>query len=180
MSSKLNVTGIVRGHFKTLRNASTGSFAKIDIVVFVLMPVILAVVFAVYGYNLDQEVRSLLVNFGAIFTALLLSVLVLVYDQERKYADASGHDSLNQAKKNLLHELYYNISFSIICSVFLIIVSLLHSLVGDLAIELIVKSVHISGTIGSFILTPLVTFVTITIFLNVIMVVKRMHTLLTT
>lgn len=179
MSSKLNVMGIVQGHFKTLRSAG-GPLARIDIAVFVVTPATLAVVFAICGYDLNVEARSLLVNFGAIFTALLLSVLVLVYDQERKYADTSGENSLVQAKKNLLRELYYNISFSIICAVSLVIFSLVHALIGGFAIDFTIKSIPISGTVGSFILTPLVTFVTITIFLNVIMVVKRMHTLLTT
>lgn len=179
MSSKLNVMEIVRGHFKTLRSAG-GSLSKMDVATFVAAPTVLAVVFAACGYDLNKEIRSLLVNFGAIFTALLLSVLVLVYDQERKYADATASDPLAQAKKALLHELYYNISFSIVCAISLVIVSLIHALAGEVAIDFTIKSVHISGTVGSFLLTPLVTFVTITIFLNVIMVVKRMHTLLTT
>lgn len=179
MSSKLNVTEIISGHFATLRLAG-GAIAKKDIAVFVVAPVTLSVVFAVCGYDLNAEIRSLLVNFGAIFTALLLSVLVLVYDQERKYEDKKDSDPMSLAKKTLLHELYYNISFSIVCAISLVIISLIHALIGGIIIDISLRLVHVSGTVGSFLITPLVTFITVTIFLNVIMIVKRMHTLLTT
>lgn len=180
MSSKLNVSEIIKGHFATLRSADRKKLSKIDLVIFIGLPVAAAVTFAVLGYDINAELRSLLVNFGAIFTALLLSVLVLVYDQEGKYANSPENDAINRSKMELLRELYYNISFSIVCAIGLVIVSMLHVLLEKIPLDFIIFSFRFSGTIGSTILTPIVAYLTITIFLNVVMVVKRMHTLLTT
>ncbi|MBX9637279.1 MAG: hypothetical protein K2Q45_06990 [Nitrosomonas sp.] len=180
MSSKLNVVEIIKGHFATLKSADRKKLSKIDLFIFVALPVSAAVAFAVLGYDINLELRSLLVNFGAIFTALLLSVLVLVYDQEGKYANKPENDAINHSKKELLRELYYNISFSIICAIGLVIVSMLHVLLEKIPLDFTVLSCKFAGTVGSAILTPIVVYLTITIFLNVVMVVKRMHTLLTT
>lgn len=178
MSSKLNVSEIVKGHFVTLKGPN-GRTSYIDILVFAGFPILTAILSFALGADLNKEVRSLLVNFGAIFTALLLSVLVLVYDQESNYSDIKINDHIGNRKKALLRELYYNISYSIVCSIGLVIFSMLHSLFGDIPLKISIFSVGVDEMIGPIILTPIVTFFSVTIFLNVLMVVKRMHVLLT-
>lgn len=108
MSSKLNVKGIVTGHFGTLIDAGEKSVSYTDVFSFYILPAIIAAIGIFYCFNISEEIASLLVNFGAIFTALLLSVLVLVYDQENKI-DQSINEALQKAKKSLLNHLYYNI-----------------------------------------------------------------------
>ncbi|MDT1888187.1 hypothetical protein FPK60_23265, partial [Acinetobacter baumannii] len=82
----------------------------------------------------NKEIISLLVNLGSIFSALLLSVLVLVFDQEQKLEDrkeiaeekGKAVDPLFPTKKTLLEELYYNISYSVFCSIALVSLCLLY------------------------------------------------------
>ncbi|HAV5585614.1 TPA: hypothetical protein JI121_14905 [Acinetobacter baumannii] len=151
--------------------------------------------------EITEGTLSLLVNFGSIFTALLLSVLVLIFDQENKIdeqyekyllfkEEIDKNPSLNDSaayrwifsknldenytdKKALLRQLYFNISFSIVVALLLVLVCLIYSKVGELT--------HTVYTcISSKILIFLIAFLMLTIFLNILMIVKRMHTMLIT
>ena len=84
MSSKINIWSIVSGHIMTLKDSSSGRVSFLDYVTFYGVPFAVAVLFSIFGIKVTSDANSLLVNFGAIFTALLLSVLVLVYDQGEK------------------------------------------------------------------------------------------------
>lgn len=168
MSSKINVTDIILGHIATLADPS-GKRSIMDYVTFFAVPTLFAVLGCMAKYNLKSEVSSMLVNFGAIFTALLLSVLVLVYDQESKLSDVRNIDPLFDAKKKLLKELYYNICFSIISSIFLVGLCFVHSIMSKTS----------GGVYAVYVLTPLIIFVTANLILTIVMIVKRMHAMLT-
>ncbi|CAN8142819.1 membrane hypothetical protein [uncultured Thiomicrorhabdus sp.] len=146
MSSKVNIIEIISGNYKTLTNTE-GQILKSDIVVFVLLPIILSITGIIFGFNLNKDLASLLVNFGAIFTALLLSVLVLVYDQEAKLNEKKNQSPTNQIiilKIKLLQELYYNISFSILLALGLILLCFIHNVVTGLSHQLDIYSIHIN------------------------------------
>lgn len=168
MSNKINVSDIILGHFRTLRNAN-GKLSFIDIVTFILIPVFIGIFAFFYQLNLSKDIVSLLVNFGAIFTALLLSVLVLVYDQEIKITTSNSNDSsaLFQVRKKLLRQLYYNVSFSVVCAIALVTLCLILALFDE-KLSLVEQ-----------IVTSLIIAIVASILLNVLMVVKRMHVLLT-
>ncbi|MEW5505595.1 hypothetical protein [Pseudomonas antarctica] len=179
MSSKINVANIILGHIATLADP-TGKRSLMDYVTFFAVPSIVAVIACVAGYNLNKDVSSMLVNFGAIFTALLLSVLVLVYDQESKLSAVKGIDPLYEAKKVLLRQLYYNICFSIIASILLVGLCFVHSILDGF-----VTLVDVGGGIvlkldyARCVFTPLVIFVVSNLMLTIVMIVKRMHAMLT-
>ncbi|MCF6615531.1 hypothetical protein IHV42_30340, partial [Escherichia coli] len=84
MSSKINICEVLIGHFRTLKNADTNKISLWDIFTFIILPFIISAAFSLLGSGITKDLISLLVNFSAILTALLLSVLVLVYDQESK------------------------------------------------------------------------------------------------
>lgn len=177
MSSKLNIADIISGHFKTLKD-SNGKTSIVDIAVFFLIPLLLSV-FSIYrSFDLSENIISLLVNFGSIFTALLLSVLVLVYDQESKVEGIRNSDPFYAIKKKLLRELYYNISHSILCSLLLVLLCFFHSIVDDKSSQISIFNLQITFKYDVFIATPLVIFITSNLFLNIIMIVKRMHAML--
>jgi len=166
MSSKIYLKDIVIGHFKSLADAGKNKVSIIDIFTFYVIPFAISGISFYFCFDVSKETISLLVNFGAIFTALLLSVLVLVYDQENKLNDQSSSGLVN-AKKKLLNQLYYNICYCIVSSVTLIIVCLIHSVVENT-----------SPPLNVYFVTPLIIFVTTNLILTILMVVKRMHVLL--
>lgn len=176
----------------------------IDSATFILIPLSLSIVGFIFDVSLSDNAISLAVNFGAIFTALLLSVLVLVYEQESKLRDKeksymkeikerndkeekgegegegdivdySFVDPNFKSKLSLMSCLYLNISYCIIVSILLVAFS---------ATSLIIKSVKIKGDLitdlNSMIFNPLIIFLLSHIIINILMVVKRMYVLLTT
>lgn len=177
MSSKLNITEIILGHFKTLKD-SNGKTSITDISVFFLMPLLFSIISIYRSFHLNDDITSLLVNFGSIFTALLLSVLVLVYDQESKVEAVRATDPFYAIKKKLLRELYYNISYSILCSLLLVLLCFFHSIVESKSSQMDILNHQFTFKYDEFIATPLVIFITSNLFLNIIMIVKRMHAML--
>lgn len=178
MSSKVNVTDILLGHIATLTDPA-GKRSVGDYVTFFIVPVLVAGLGLMAGYNLNKDVSSMLVNFGAIFTALLLSVLVLVYDQESKLENNRKADALYESKKKLLGQLYYNICFSILSSILLVALCFVHSVILRLTCDFIFGDFVFQFSFARYIITPLVIFVTANLLLTIVMIVKRMHAMLT-
>ena len=178
MSSKINVSDIILGHIATLADPA-GKRSIMDYVTFFAVPGLVAAVGCIAGYNLNKDVSSMLVNFGAIFTALLLSVLVLVYDQESKLNSVMGIDPLYSAKKTLLKQLYYNICFSIISSIVLVGLCFVHSVLNGVVTAVHILEYAFNLNYAKYILTPLIVFVMANLMLTIVMIVKRMHAMLT-
>ncbi|GAB1619974.1 hypothetical protein AAOGI_00240 [Agarivorans albus] len=182
MSSKINVLGIVAGHIKTLKSSGESKLSFQDLFTFFLMPILAAVLGVLLDLKLTDEVTSLLVNFGAIFTALLLSVLVLVYDQGSKISDkieGGNAAPVVHLKQKLLNELYFNICYSIVLSVSLVFLCLVEKLLRGHPLKIDISKFSLSIDIDLWISAPLVVFVTVHLMLTILMIVKRMHTLLT-
>ncbi len=76
MSNKISISDICCSHRETLTARDQLSFFG--------FPILLAILAHVLEINLASDTLSLLVSFGSIFTALLLSLLVLIFDQESK------------------------------------------------------------------------------------------------
>lgn len=184
MSSKINIKDIVTGHFGTLKD-TTGGWSWFDFITFCFIPVAFGVLSVAAGFSLNNNISSLLVNFGAIFTALLLSVLVLVYDQESKFDEKHQRDielqrptdNLYTAKKTLLDELYYNISYSILSSLVLIATCFAFSATDSFAAHKPAET-SIALIFSKLVFTPIAVMVSVNLLLTIVMIVKRLHSLL--
>lgn len=185
MSSKINVLEIIVGHWKTLEHNGTGKVSLSDVITFLIIPFGLAILTIIFEFKFTSDLTSLLVNFGAIFTALLLSVLVLVYDQSTKLEDNkpdSEADVSYSIKRTILDQLYYNICYSIIVSVILVVSCFIESICRGKTSSFTVpleSPLSICIDINTYVATPLVTFATVNLIFTILMIVKRMHALLT-
>jgi hypothetical protein len=181
MSSKINIWSIITGHIKTLNDASTGKVSILDYVTFYVSPLTIAVLFSIFGIKVTSDANSLLVNFGAIFTALLLSVLVLVYDQGEKLrgvVDPSRQHNID-LKRTLLEQLYFNICYAIVISVALVFLCLVYTFLPDNVCLISISRLSFGVDFKLHLVSPLILIVVINLLLTILMVVKRMHTLLT-
>ncbi len=176
MSKKLNCRSIVLQHISTLRDNSSQKLSFVDIFAFLIAPLGASICLAYFKNVLSDDLLSLAVNFGAIITALLMSVLVLVYDQESKllsedHKEPSKKDEKNR-KLNLLRELYQNICFTIVISLFIVVVAFA---------EMFAKSIGECGFMEYLLsfLTAATTFLFINISMTMLMIIKRFHTLIT-
>lgn len=181
MSSKINIWSIVTGHINTLNDASSGRVSLVDYFTFYGIPLAIAFLLSFLGIKVTSDANSLLVNFGAIFTALLLSVLVLVYDQGEKLRDVSAESKKHnfELKKKLLEQLYFNICYAIVVSVVLVFFCLIYTFLPGDALKLSISELTIDIDLKLYLFSPLIMMVVMNLLLTILMVVKRMHTLLT-
>ncbi|WP_157016062.1 hypothetical protein [Pseudomonas batumici] len=149
MSQKINILFILAKHFRSaIRNSATDKISWPDIFMFLVVPAVTAAV--VYRTEITDKANtiSLLTSVCAIFAGLLLNLLVLVYDQNKRATEklltlskakrglikpASNLAELNSGSlesvedapirryslhKKLLSELVVNISYAVIIAVF--------------------------------------------------------------
>ena len=180
MSSKINICSIITGHIKTLKDASSGKVSSLDYATFYVAPITIAVLLSLSEIKVTSDANSLLVNFGAIFTALLLSVLVLVYDQGEKLRNISDESSKHNIdlKRTLLEQLYFNICYAIVTSVILVFLCLVYTFLPDNECTILIKTFSFDIDLKLFIASPLILMTVMNLLLTILMVVKRMHTLL--
>lgn len=187
MSNKINMISIIKAHYNTLRDAGTKKISLGDVITFIIFPVMMSCLSIVFFFNLNKDLDSLLVTFGAIFTALLLSVIVLIYDQEnrvldklRVYPEEVGETT--KYKLSLLKELYHNIAYAILSSLFLVALSFIHAIVPipdpKSIFTIYIRSYQIKLSIATSVVTPIIVFVAINIFLTILMVIKRLYLIL--
>ncbi|HHQ4522293.1 TPA: hypothetical protein ACSP1O_000168 [Aeromonas veronii] len=197
MSSKISVTHIIKSHYQTLFSSSSIKTKISDFFIFFIVPLVISVLSMWAGLAANNDLVSLCVNFGSIFTALLLSVLVLVYDQENKIIDKIRQvnstgieeetiaiaDTLltqrlrsprDENKRALMKELYANIAYCIVISVLLVAISAINLGVITIAKDAICNA----GVINKFVFTPVMVFLSMHLLVTIIMVVKRLYSLL--
>ena len=163
MFSKINIKYILIDHIKTLRSHRTGKFSIGDIALFLGIPLMLSS-FLSFGSHIRLDVNFInaLVTSLSVFSALLFNLLLLIYDILRK----DNKESLGaETRRQFLKEIYANISFSILISVVTIVFLLI--LFFDLKIEWLID-----------IINAIVYFLVINFILTILMVLKRVHILL--
>lgn len=196
MSSKIDIKSIVKGHYQTLIDDRSKKISTSDVITFFILPALASAVAISLKYNISNEIASILVNFGSIFTALLLSVIMLVYEQESKIKEkliinSEKEESENKVSGNIektlrerqefLKEIYENISYSVTASMILVILSLVQSVFIDRKIHLACNwYLNLNNYLCIYFISPLLIFITINLILTIMMVIKRMHSLLTT
>lgn len=174
ISSKIRVSHIFKMHLKSL-SSDQDKILLSDIFTFYIMPVIPALLLFLIGYRMDKDLTSLIINFGAIFSALLLSVLVLIYDQEKKIQGEQKEENVSdqgkpayEIKKKIISNLYHNLCYAVLMSIFLIMFALLNQ---------ITTNIPALYCVGAF-LSSITIFIILNIMFTIVMVVKRMHALL--
>jgi len=149
--SKINVSSVITNHLKTLSDQK-GILSISDVFTHFVLPIVLSI-FACFYYGLmRQSLASIFVNFGAITTALLMSAVIMIFEQKESVKskiedieekvknpslDPELESKLNKSKvmlqnnKKIYSQLCSNISFSILTSVLLVLFSVVVSFFPD-------------------------------------------------
>lgn len=161
MIVKFSIWRIVVDHVDTLRNVRSGRYRPLDFISLFLLPVLFSGVITYYDYTLSKEIINALLSSLSVFAALLFNLLLLVYSIVQKN-DAAG---LEQIRAKFLRAIYANISFSILLTV-LTIALLLITFIG----------IDVPGF--KQILTFIVYSLTVAFLLTLLMILRRVHSLL--
>lgn len=181
MSSKINIISVIRGHMSTLIDAESGKFLIGDLATFYGLPLIVAFIGIWTGVDFSKEATNLLVTAGAIFTGLLLNLLILVYDQKSKLPAVDSEKSDwkdTQTRHTVLKELYFNISYSTLMSVLLVVLSVIHLFVCDRVVKSVPLLQVSDLNLSAYVTTPLLVFIGFNLVLTIVMIIKRIYTLL--
>lgn len=159
---KVNVSAIVRAHFRTLRRPKGDRMAWDDWSVFVIAPSLAATALTYGGVRLTDAATNGLLTALSIFAGLLFNLLLLAHGLVRRNEGGSWapHDV------EMMREIYNNISYSILLSVFTLVALLLVLLLGKQPLLLTCVSWIVFAAVANFLVTLL-------------MILKRIHFLLT-
>jgi len=133
MFAKISVAGIVKDHISTLKNNRTDKIHYPDIFLFFCLPAILSSLMLYAGVLLTDSLVNGLITSFSIFSALLFNLLLLVYSIAEKNPDSTKITDQLEIKKNaqrreLLREIYINVSFSILISTISVVILLTYFL----------------------------------------------------
>jgi multidrug efflux pump subunit AcrB len=177
MANKIDIRCILHDHLHSLVYTD-GKRNGWDLVSFFLMPLLCALLFPLNGWDIETEALSTFGNMGAIFIALLISVLVMIFDQCQKLTDKLkslpadydyAYRKLLDDRRRLIKQLFANISYAIVVSIFLLVFSLLQQFFGE-------ESTH---WFSVWVARPACVFLAINLLLTALMIIKRTYICLT-
>lgn len=133
MLTKISIFSIIKDHIATLKSSKTGKIYYPDIILFFIIPAITSGVMIYLGVFLNDGLVNALITSFSIFSALLFNLLLLVYDISGKNTDQNQTTDHVEIKKNiqrreLLREIYVNVSFSILTSTITVVILLTYFL----------------------------------------------------
>lgn len=167
MFTQLNPTEIVLGHLRTLgkkdlKNKDTISTLPTLLFLSTGLPFAFLQALAVLNsYFLTSEIVGTIVSAASIIAGLLLNLLVLIYTLVVNHLKEL-EDSRELFKRVALHT-FYNISFTVLASLLLVLVSLM-CLANN-------PTIRVIGNISTFYIGPLVA-------VSLLMVLKKCHKLI--
>ena len=125
MLVKINVLAILKDHFNTLRNDRNNERSKRDIVLFFVVPFLVAAGAVFVHGSMDNTEVTVLVTAFSIFTALLFNLLVIIFDLINRGGNA-GHETVAILRGELLRQTYNNVSFCILVAIVAIALLLMY------------------------------------------------------
>lgn len=193
MFKKINITKIIQGHNATLHSMShkkiieldSQSYKKNDInfqlsdfLLFYLLPVFIAFPVLYITKIIPKDGVSIIVNTAAIFLGLMLTALILIIDRRQKSIQdmpltfTKKFDALTpieisyRLRVALLKEIYYNISYSMLVALLIIIIGIILNLLPVFPTNNFIQCLQ-SGLSGLLISSI------INLLLTIIMIIKR-------
>lgn len=154
--SKINISIIIMKHFRTLYNNRTKRLSHADIIIFYIIPCIIAVAVVAYYNKYIHILYNSILLFSSIFIPMFFSSLVFIYG------------ILQRQRDKLTQELAFNISYLILINILLLIITLVSILcyaIAPGAIVLIVINIFIMLVLAHTIAT-------------ILLVIKRLHIIL--
>ena len=170
MLNKINIIPIITDHFGTLRVPRTGKVLLRDLVVFLGAPVVFGALVAWAFPSPPDSFLTLSITVHTLFIPLLVNVLFVIYGIQEKHDDEQS-----SKERKLLVELYKHLCYSVLVSFASVAITAFAQACVKPIFDLVDPSwTPTARTIASFLIYALI----IHLFLTVLMIVRRTHTLL--
>jgi hypothetical protein len=169
MLSKIDFSGIVSEHLRTLYDFRTRRASVGDYALFFGFPIVAAVGLTLGGFTITTDGVNILLTSLSIFVGLLFNLLVLAHAM--RGGDRAQVRTIHE--KQLLREINANLQFAILISLLAICVLLVTVFAPGYALVTVNSARVVRAWIAG------VTYVLTTNFLlTLLLILKRMHTLL--
>lgn len=116
MFDKINISEIVKTHFRTIFNGNVFKVKVYDISLFFGSPILIASILVYFCIHLDKDAVAIISGSLSIFVGLFFNIIVLIFDLISR-----DNRSLFEIEK--LRDLIYNISFIILLCLLTILLS---------------------------------------------------------
>lgn len=117
MFDKINIWKIIGSHFETLRNDNSKKADFSDFLTFLILPAIISSLLLFFKICLTDAAIGIIITTLSILIGLLFNVIVLIFDIIKR-------DGSKKIKNSVLKQLLSNISFTVLLSIFSIILTL--------------------------------------------------------
>jgi hypothetical protein len=116
MLDKINVIRIVTDHYSTLKRYNRTNICKSDLLTFVALPFLLAVVSAYLNLKFTDPIINILISALAIFSGLLFNLLVLLHAIKIRNVNYINEKDT----KDFFKQIYANISYALFISILIV------------------------------------------------------------
>lgn len=134
--NKINIWQVLLKHYRTMTD-QRGVTLWQDIFIHFFLPGIISVVVCILYGTMRPSISAVFVNFGAITTALLMSAVIMIYDQKQKTIFKISDIIENkkpttnlpalETNRKVYEQLCHNVAYAILTSVILVIASVIIS-----------------------------------------------------
>ena len=165
MINKIDITPVAVGHLSTLSDFSGTRRRWSDYITFFGVPIAVGIVLDAIGFGFRTDAVNGFLYAFAIFSGLLLNVLVLVFTL------ASANPPLNvdvRMRKEILRQVFVNICFAVLVSMGVVCAAIV-------ALSYMRSN---SGAMTGKVCTFLLASLTLNFVLTLLMIIKRMYVLL--
>jgi hypothetical protein len=171
MISKFNCLDIIKSHTETLRDFNQQRILKRELFFFYGTPLICAVIGAYFLLPDLDKLEGVIVSVYAIFIPLLLNLLLFNLAEIKKQAS-------DPIYSNFLREIHHNVSFSVLISIFGIVISIFDFLLTSHKLySFFLCKFGFSITTDSIFFFLLI-YIGVLFSLSLFMILKRVHVLL--
>lgn len=167
MFNKINVIDIVADHYKTLVSFNTKKVKITDYFLFIGVPILVAFFAYYFSIVISSNSAAVVTTAVTILAGLLFNLLILIHT-------INSHKKIYTTSKDtdkFFMEIYANISYSILISLFCLVPLVYLSFSDNTEIEKNYKDILIYAS-------SIVIFLIVHLFLTLLMVLKRIHYLL--
>lgn len=124
MLSKLNPQSFIIAHFRTFTDYRTGKISRAEVLLFLLLPLLLAVIHVLY-FTISEGVISIVVSAASIVAGLMLNLMVLIYTLVvNNKGNAKLYSNFNDFNE-ICRETLATVAYSVLLCVLLVVGALM-------------------------------------------------------
>jgi len=170
MFNKINILPIITDHYDTFRVPRTGKYLYRDLFSFIVVPVLFGIGMARLFPNPSDQFLTLSITVHTLFIPLLVNILFVIYGIKEKQPVAPKNKA-----HNLLAELYKNLCYAVLVSFVTVAITASVQIASPAFFkqfdELWNWASHFASSVAMYTLI-------LHLFMTVLMIVRRTHTLL--